>query len=218
MRMRSINWLVLLVIISSISFVGCSKNKDLQRVSREQAATIQSLNAEIQRLNDELDAAMRAREELYQAQAELEKQLKQELADGDMTVAMEHRGLVLTMLSSVLFDSGKAELKDSALEALNKVSDVLDEKVKSHVVYVEGHTDNVPIAHSGWRSNWELSTARATQVIHHLIDKKGISAERLAAVGYGEFHPVESNETSAGRQKNRRVEIVISPKKSFKDA
>lgn len=218
MRMRSINWVLLLVIISSVSFVGCSKNKDLQRISREQAATIQSLNAEVQRLNDELDAAMRAREELYQAQAELEKQLKKELADGDMSVTMEHRGLVLTMLSSVLFDSGKAELKDSSLEALNKVSDVLDEKVKSHVVYVEGHTDNVPIAHSGWRSNWELSTARATQVIHHLIDKKGIAAERLAAVGYGEFHPVESNETSAGRQKNRRVEIVISPKKSFKDA
>ncbi|MCK5081464.1 MAG: OmpA family protein, partial [Candidatus Omnitrophica bacterium] len=79
-------------------------------------------------------------------------------------------------------------------------------------VGIEGHTDNVPITHSGWKSNWELSTARALSVLHHLEDNEGISPKRLSATGYGEFRPVASNATKAGKQDNRRVEIVILPK------
>lgn len=192
---------------------GCASDQDLKRVNREQAATIQSLNSEIARLNQELDQLLASREELSRTKAELEKKLQDELASGNLSVAMGERGLVVTVLDRILFDSGKAELKDSAKTTLEKVADILSEKVGQHMIFVEGHTDNVPIRHSGWRSNWELSTARATEVIHYFAEGKGLSPQRLAATGYGEFHPVTENDSAEGRMKNRRVEIIISPQK-----
>jgi chemotaxis protein MotB len=79
-------------------------------------------------------------------------------------------------------------------------------------VGIEGHTDNVPIKVSGWKSNWELSSARAMSVLHYLVDRKGIAGNRVAAIGYGEFRSVASNDSKEGRRQNRRVEIVILPK------
>src|SRR5208283_3722839 len=76
-------------------------------------------------------------------------------------------------------------------------------------VRIEGHTDTVPIHTSQFASNWELSTARATELVKILIEQHGIAAERLSAAGYAEFHPVASNSTSKGRQLNRRVDVVI---------
>ncbi|MFC1594414.1 flagellar motor protein MotB, partial [Candidatus Omnitrophota bacterium] len=89
--------------------------------------------------------------------------------------------------------------------------EVLNGSVVGSLIAVEGHTDNVPIRYSGWLSNWELSSARALSVLHFLIDEGGINPERLSANGYGEFHPVVSNDTPEGQQQNRRVEIVILP-------
>ena len=76
---------------------------------------------------------------------------------------------------------------------------------------IEGHTDNQPIKYSGWKSNWELSAHRALSVLHHLKDT-GIAPERLSAIGYGEYRPVASNQSTQGQQLNRRVEIVILPR------
>ena len=78
-------------------------------------------------------------------------------------------------------------------------------------ITIEGHTDNQPIKYSGWKSNWELSTARATSVLHYLIDKESVVPERLSATGYGEYRPVVTNDTKEDRQKNRRVEVIILP-------
>lgn len=195
-------------------FSGCSHHDtDLVRINREQSATIKSLNAEIQRLNTELDQVLQSRSDLAKAKSEMEKKLQGEMENGDLSVSMQDRGLVVTVLDRILFDSGKAELKVSSEETLDKVAGILQSKVPKHMIYVEGHTDNQPIRRSAWRSNWELSTARATEVIHFFSEQKGISPERLAAVGYGEFHPVTENDTAGGRLKNRRVEIVVSPKK-----
>lgn len=192
---------------------GCAKNKDLEKVSREQAATIQSLSNEIKRLNDELDQAIRSREDLAKAKEALEDKLRKELGSGDFALSMQDRGLVLTVQNKVLFDSGKNELKATSKAALAKISVILKDKVGQNQVNVEGHTDNIPIRASGWKSNWELSTARATEVIHFFIDDGGLDPERFAAVGYGEFRPVAPNDDAAGRGLNRRVDIVISPKK-----
>ena len=79
---------------------------------------------------------------------------------------------------------------------------------------IEGYTDNVPIKHSSWKSNWELSSARSLSVLYFLANEKGISPERLSAIGFGEYRPVVSNDTREGRKLNRRVEIVIQPKVS----
>ena len=202
-----------ILLITALSAAGCSSsNRDLKRINQEQAATIEGLNEEIQRLNQELDELMQSREQLLNAQKELERKLKSELASGDMSMAMEDRGLVLTVQNNILFSSGKAELLTTARTSLEKIAGILKDKVGNHLVFVEGHTDNEPIRVSGWRSNWELSTARATEVVHYFADERGVNPKQFAATGYGEFHPVESNDTEHGKQRNRRVEIVISPR------
>ena len=193
---------------------GCSgKTNELDALNRQQAATIQSLNHEIGRLNAELESILQSRQELLKAREELEKKLQKELTAGNLSVSVEERGLVVTVLDRVLFDSGKAELKPSSLATLDKVAETLKQQVSRNRVYIEGHTDNVPIRYSGWRSNWELSTARAIEVVHYFADEKKLDPRRLGATGYGEFQPVADNATAESRLKNRRVEIVISPKK-----
>ncbi len=149
--------------------------------------------------------------ELERAKQELENKFRKEINDKEVSIQMLERGLVITFVSEVLFDSGKAALKEDAKGKLNKIAGVLGTTVKDLRVGIEGHTDNVPIKHSGWKSNWELSSARAMSVLHYLIDNEGLEPTRLSATGYGEFHPIASNETKEGRQKNRRVEIVILP-------
>jgi len=142
----------------------------------------------------------------------LEDRLQQEIADKQVRLEMAERGLVITFVAEVLFDSGKAKLRRVALPALDKVAVVLKEEVPNMEIGIEGHTDNQPIKFSGWRSNWELSSARAMGVLHYLVDDRGITPERVSAIGHGEFKPIASNDTKEGRQLNRRVEIVILPK------
>ena len=124
---------------------------------------------------------------------------------------MLEKGLVITFVAEVLFPSGQAELRGNSLAKLEKVSGVVQSTVKDLNVGIEGHTDNEPIRLSGWKSNWELSAARAMSVLHYLVDK-GVAAERLSATAFGEYHPVAVNDDKEGRKKNRRVEIVILPK------
>ena len=150
--------------------------------------------------------------EIERAKAELESRLQSEIEDKEVNVQMLDKGLVITFVSEVLFASGKADLRPESLEKLSKVASVLKTTVSDLNVGIEGHTDNVPIKHSGWKSNWELSAARALSVLHYLEDQEKIKPKRLSATGYGEFQPVTSNLTKKGKQKNRRVEIVILPK------
>ncbi len=149
--------------------------------------------------------------ELERAKEELDKRLKDEINDKQVKVEMLAKGLVITFVSEVLFDSGKAKLRNDSLPKLDKVAGVLNTTVADLNVGIEGHTDNEPIKKSGWRSNWELSSARALSVLHYLSEKN-VGEPRMAAIGYGEYKPVAGNESKTGRQKNRRVEIVILPK------
>ncbi len=149
--------------------------------------------------------------ELERAKQELERRLKDEISDKQVKVEMMEKGLVITFVAEVLFDSGKAKLRNDSLPKLEKVSSVLNTTVADLNVGVEGHTDNEPIKKSGWKSNWELSTARALSVLHYLSEQQ-VDEARLAATGYGEYKPVATNDSKDGRQKNRRVEIVILPK------
>ena len=194
-------------------FCGCAQDQDLIRISQQQSSTIQSLNEELLRLNKEMDMLLESREELEKIQEELERKMQKEVAVGDMSISMQERGLVVTVLERVLFDSGKAALKPSSRETLNKIAQTLSQKLSDQRVYIEGHTDNEPIRYSGWRSNWELSTARATEVVQYLVKHQYLSPDRLAATGYGQYHPVSNNDAKEGRAMNRRVEIVISPQK-----
>ncbi len=139
--------------------------------------------------------------------------LEQRLSSSEVQVGYDERGLVTRMLDQVLFDSGKAELRRSAYSVLDKVAKILKE-FPDQPVGVEGHTDNVPIKYSGWASNKALSIARASAVVAYLSEKHRIDPGRLTAIGYGEEHPVDSNDTAVARAQNRRVEIVILPEAS----
>ncbi len=180
----------------------------LQKRHTSDRERIESLNAELERLKmteEELS-------KLQEAYAALEKSLSQEIDQKQVTLGIEQKGLVITFVDSVLFDSGKAELRPQAYRTLDKVVAVCRRVVADRDIGIEGHTDNQPIKHSGWKSNWELSTARATSVLHYLV-KKNIAPERLSATGFGEYRPVATNRTAEGQQRNRRVEIVILPEK-----
>jgi len=161
----------------------------------------------IEQLSKQLD-------EFEQTKQLLEERLKQEIADKQVRLERAEKGLVITFVADVLFDSGKAAIKSELLPTLDKVARILNENVPQNDIGIEGHTDNEPIKYSGWKSNWELSTARALSVLHYLVDDKGISPLRVSAIGYGEYRPVASNDSKEGRQLNRRVEIVILPKVS----
>ena len=150
-------------------------------------------------------------DDLNRARNILEDNFKQEIKDKQVKLQMLERGLVITVVGDVLFDSGKAKVRTEAYSILDKISNVLKNNVPNLNVGIEGHTDNVPIKVSGWKSNWELSTARSLAVLHYLVDERNIAPVRVSAIGYGEYRPVSSNNNAEGRRLNRRVEIVILP-------
>jgi len=150
-------------------------------------------------------------EELRNTKGLLEQTLEKEIKDKQVRLSMEEKGLVITFVSEVLFDSGKANLKPESFSSLDKVANILVQNVPENNIGIEGYTDNQPIKHSKWKSNWELSAHRALSVLEYL-EGKGVSPERLSASGYGEYKPVAANDAIEGRQLNRRVEIVILPK------
>ena len=194
--------IVILAAIFAITMNGCAVN--FYKGKPGQEVKIKQLTAQV--------------EELEQAKRLLEERLAKEIGDKQILLERTSRGLIITMANDILFDSGKAKLKRDAYPVLLKIATVLNENVPDRDIGVEGHTDNVPIMRSGWKSNWELSSARATNVLHYLIDECGVRPERLSAIGYGEFRPIDSNETKKGKAKNRRVEIIILPKDMSKQS
>ncbi|MCC5909804.1 MAG: OmpA family protein [Clostridiaceae bacterium] len=163
-------------------------------------------------LTDEL--TMRQIEELEDFR-KLEERLQQLLdeknLDADVLVTLETRGLVLRFQDNVLFDSGRAELKETSLEILVPLSEFLKEpEFENKFVRVEGHTDTDPLRLGArYETNWELSVARAANVVRFLIEEIDLEPERFSASGYGEYHPVAPNDTRENKAKNRRVDIVI---------
>jgi chemotaxis protein MotB len=138
---------------------------------------------------------------------ELERILRQEIARHEVTIRNGPDGLVISLQEAGFFDSGSAGIRTRSLPALSRIANLL--KQHHSRIRIEGHTDNVPIHNSQFRSNWELSTARSTEMIRLLITDYGLSPSLLSAAGYGEYHPIASNATVAGRAQNRRVDIVI---------
>ncbi len=140
-------------------------------------------------------------------QKKLESALADQLASGFVAVTPTKEGIVVSLREAGFFDSGSTRLRAQALPTLAEfVSVIGPERMK---VRIEGHTDNVPIHNRKFDSNWELSTARATEIIKLFITRFGIDPVRLSASGYGEYYPVSPNDSDADRAKNRRVDLVI---------
>jgi chemotaxis protein MotB len=143
---------------------------------------------------------------LADLQARLGGMLSSQIRDGSVDVLRDPRGLVVSLREAGAFATGSADLSLTARAVLGEVATALADAGNS--VRVEGHTDDVPISTDRYRSNWELSTARATSVVSFLL-AFGVQPDRLSASGYGEFRPRVGNDSEAGRAQNRRVDIVI---------
>jgi len=139
--------------------------------------------------------------------ASIEAYLMKAGAQQKVTVSISQRGLVVSLKEAGFFDSGNATLKQSSYTLLNDVVHSLASY--SNAVRVEGHTDNVPISSHAFPSNWELSTARATNVLQYLTRQDGFDPGKISATGYGEYRPISDNASDEGRRKNRRVDIVL---------
>jgi chemotaxis protein MotB len=197
--------LITLLVLFCFMASGCAVN--FYKQSPRSKKQIKELRSKI---NDLEKQRQQEQKEFEETKNLLEKKLHGQIADDQVSVRMDDQGIVIVLSDDILFDSGKADIKTQAKPVLDDVAKVIRRKVPDKNIGITGHTDNVPIKHSGWKSNWELGTARATNVLHYLVSK-GVSPDRLSATGYGEHRPVASNATAEGRAKNRRVEIVILP-------
>jgi chemotaxis protein MotB len=135
--------------------------------------------------------------------------LKQMDSGVSASTTLTESGLTITFANDVFFDSGQDTLKAGMKQGLKELAKLLN-RIDNSII-IEGHTDNVPInsSTSKFASNWQLSAARAANVAQFLVDKEKMDGTRIAAIGYGEFRPVVSNNTNAGKSKNRRVDIII---------
>ena len=191
---------------------------DLEANAARIAKEREQLRQEQTRLAAALDQERTAKEEeikrLTKTQEELSKSLQDEISKGNITIQQVRDRLTINMVDRVLFDSGQAQVKPAGVQVLKQVADVLN-KITDKQIRIEGHTDNVPIStklQGRFKTNWELSTARATTVVRFLIDHGGVDRQYLSAVGYADTHPLASNDTDEGRSSNRRIEIVLYPK------
>ncbi len=200
--------------------------KVLAHRSAEAGAAMAEMRQNVDRLTEEgnvlhqqLEAERLAREarlaEVQGTYDELVGNLEEEIQRGEVKISELKGKLTVNVVDNILFDSGKAALKSAGIKVLQQIGDILKSAVDKDI-QVEGHTDNVPIRGTltqRYPTNWELSTARATTVLHFLQDKSGIPGERLSAVGYGEYRPIDSNGTAEGRAQNRRIQIVLTSTK-----
>jgi len=180
-------------------------------------ADLEAIRSQLQQSGTELAAKVAEKEKELDAQRSTQDQLVTELQGeiADKTVQVERvlDQLRVDMVDEVLFDSGEATLKPAGIAVLRKIGGVLA-KAENRRIEVQGHTDNVPIVGAlakRFPTNWELSAARATNVVRFLQDEAKIDPQRLTASGCSEYRPKEPNDTEEGRRANRRIEILLIP-------
>jgi chemotaxis protein MotB len=212
------------------------ENLQAQVEAREQkiknkAAEIEKLNdterqikTSIQNLKSSLDARQKKIVEQEQIISELDStkrqieiNLKEQIKDQQIKLEEMEGKLKVTFVDKILFDSGSVEINENGKALLSKLAQTLREKKDQHII-IQGHTDNVEIGpelRKKYPTNWELSAGRSAAVLRYLIEHAGIAPVRCAACGYSFYKPVASNATEAGREQNRRIEILLVPAREF---
>lgn len=147
--------------------------------------------------------------------SEFEDSLMDLIAEQQVSVEKKDSWIEISLDDTLVFQSGGVEPIDAALPIIEKIARIM--KGHDNAMLVEGHTDNVPIRTGAFPSNWELSAARAASVVSYLA-LEGVSPGRMGAMGYGEFQPIVRNDTPQGRQKNRRVVLLISKSKDLRSS
>ena len=221
--------LVLAVVAVAAASVGCNqaqleeRNAALQKQLEQELAKSadlqaqnETLKAQNEGLTSELDRAraVKAAPGTVVPPTGRAARTKPEFGEGIETAQLAGGELTITLPDTVLFDSGKATLKADAKRHLDKIVAVLNREYAGDRIRVEGHTDSQPIAKSKklWQDNWDLACNRSMEVVRYMTSK-GIDAKRVYAAGFGPYKPVATNDTAAGRAKNRRVVIVVYPQR-----
>jgi chemotaxis protein MotB len=189
--------------------------KEKETLQKEKEAALkekEALAAQIAELSQKAEKAEQL-EKATQTYEDLTTKLEKEIQEGQVKITEMKNRLTMTMVDKIIFPSGSAEISKAGKKVLDKVVSILKD-IKDKRIQVEGHTDNVRIVSelkNRYPTNWELSTARATEVVRYLQEHGGLDPSLLSATGYGEHKPVASNDTEEGRHKNRRIEIVLLP-------
>jgi len=219
---------VLILILAALAgyFFNLSRlaRQELTSLNNEKTdltARTQSLETRVAELSrqiaDTLAKSSKQKDEEIQrmnsAHEQLVNELQTEIQNKEIQITQLADRLSVSLLDKILFPSGEAEITPAGLKILERVGNII-KNVQDKIIRVEGHTDNVPIhprLQKQFPTNWELSTARANNVVRFLQEKIGMDATRLQAVGLSEYHPLASNTTPAGRGQNRRIEIALLP-------
>jgi chemotaxis protein MotB len=186
-------------------------NNRLDHEIQSNKLVVERLLSEIEKLEALTAEQEKAMKELADQADQLEHQLKDEIEKGEIRLKRYKTKTIINIDNSILFDSGKAEVKEGVKKSLSKIATALNNFPENNI-QVEGHTDDVPIHTAKFPSNWELSAARALAVVKFFVDKTDANPRKLSAVGYGEYRPLVPNDTPENRRLNRRVDIVILPK------
>ena len=171
-----------------------------------------NLRKEIERLTGESSANAKLAEQAKKRLETFKKMLEsfRSLVDsGKLKIKIVNNKMIVEMASAILFDSGSAQLSEEGEAALTEVASILAD-IEGRNFQVAGHTDNIPIKNRRFKSNWDLSSARAISVVKHLVEN-GVPASSISGAGYADTQPAASNDTEEGRAQNRRIEIVLQP-------
>lgn len=205
-----------------------SDNKNLQmklsgqeNINENQSAQLSQQERDLQNKNKDLqekERMLREMQAIIARQDAMTKKLNQTLRDAlvgfnsdELTMEIRDGKVYVSMSDKLLFKSGSNAVEPKGVEALKALADVLNKNPDIQIL-VEGHTDNVPIKTAVYKDNWDLSVARATSITRMMNEKYGVAATRMTASGRGEYFPKATNDTAEGKAKNRRTEIILSPK------
>ena len=204
-----------------------ARGKDRERAALEKlkqaGVRLTGLEQDLTKVSGELQQTVAEKEkieaELKGLQSDLSKKLEPEIQEGNVRIRRRGQDLVLDMADQILFDTGQAEVNERGKKVLAGVAQSVAQLPYS--IQVAGHTDSTrvvtPATQERFPTNWELSATRATNVVRFLQERGKIPGQRLAAVGFAEFRPAGSNATEEGRAKNRRIEILLQPRKGGDD-
>ena len=200
--------LAVFIVLFAVSQVDVEKAKAMSEEFGESMMTESySLSkANMQQQGDNVKTVSEA-EEMKELKEGLDAKLQRENLSASVTTSIDNRGLVISLNNAIFFDPGSAEIKKEHEKTLLEISEMLT--VMDNYIRVEGHTDNVPMSSNLYPSNWDLSAARASNVVRLFYNSTKASPERLIAVGYGEYRPISDNSTEEGRAKNRRIDIIL---------
>lgn len=201
------------------------RNKELKeayaKLQGSYQSNVQQGNVNISKLVDEINASNKFIKQLVDAKTKsdslnqvLTNKLTRSLSRteaNDVDVQVIKGVVYISLADNMLYKSGSYEIGERAGETLSKIAKIITD-YKDYDVLVEGNTDNVPISQKNIRNNWDLSALRASSVVQALQTRYGVDPKRLTAAGRGEYNPVASNDSAVGKQRNRRTQIIITPK------